>query len=84
MKADGEMFNVGSGVETSVYQLVKNIFQVSGFDKEPVYIDRRDIDNIRRRVVNIEKTRRMLRWIPQTTLNEGLKRTWEWFKKHME
>ena len=28
------------------------------------HIDRRDIDNIRRRVVNIEKARRMLRWTP--------------------
>ena len=43
------------------------------------YIDRRDIDNIRRRVVNIEKARRMLRWTPQVTLETGLSRTAEWF-----
>ncbi len=43
------------------------------------HIDRRDIDNIRRRVVNIEKARRMLRWTPQVTLEAGLKRTAEWF-----
>jgi nucleoside-diphosphate-sugar epimerase len=29
-------------------------------------------------VVNIEKTRRALRWVPEVTLEEGLKRTLEW------
>ena len=43
------------------------------------HIDRRDIDNIRRRVVNIEKARRMLRWSPQTTLERGMRATAEWF-----
>ena len=38
------------------------------------HVDRRDIDNIRRRVVNIEKIRRMLRWTPQWTLERGLSR----------
>ena len=43
------------------------------------HIDRRDVDNIRRRVVNIEKARRMLRWTPQITLERGLASTAEWF-----
>ena len=43
-------------------------------------IDRRDIDNIRRRVVNIEKARRMLRWAPQITLSTGLERTADWMR----
>jgi UDP-glucose 4-epimerase len=46
-----------------------------------VNIDRRDIDNIRRRVVNIEKARRMLRWSPQTTLERGMRATAEWFRE---
>jgi nucleoside-diphosphate-sugar epimerase len=36
------------------------------------------VDNIRRRVVNIEKTRRALRWVPEVTLEEGLRRTVAW------
>ena len=42
-------------------------------------LDRRDIDNIRRRVVNIEKARRMLHWVPQVRMQRGLDRTAEWF-----
>jgi len=29
-------------------------------------------------VVNIEKTRRTLRWVPEVTLETGLRRTVEW------
>ena len=43
------------------------------------HVDRRDVDNIRRRVVNIEKIRRMLRWTPQMTLERGIAKTVDWF-----
>ena len=73
------MFNVGTGVETSVHDLALAIGRVSGRTVTVEHIDRRDIDNIRRRVVNIEKIRRMLRWSPQVTLERGLERTVKWF-----
>jgi nucleoside-diphosphate-sugar epimerase len=49
-----------------------------GSNLEPQHTNRRDIDNIRRRVVNIEKTRRALRWVPNFTLETGLKNTVQW------
>ena len=78
-RAEGEVFNVGTGIETSVNQLGSDIGRALGTPVEIQHIDRRDIDNIRRRVVNIEKARRMLRWTPQVTLEAGLKRTADWF-----
>ena len=77
-RAEGEVFNVGTGIETSVNTLAREIARSLGKDVEVRHIDRRDIDNIRRRVVNIEKARRMLRWTPQVTLENGLKQTAEW------
>ena len=77
-KAEGQVYNVGTGTETSVNDLVRMIGALCGSAAEPVYIDRRDIDNIRRRVVNIEKIRRELRWAPQVTIARGLKRTHAW------
>jgi len=79
-RAEGEMFNVGTGIETSVNDLALKIGQAVGVDVDIVHIDRRDIDNIRRRVVNIEKARRMLRWSPQITLTAGLERTAGWMR----
>ena len=49
-----------------------------GADLEPAHVDRRDIDNIRRRVVSIEKIRRELRWVTSVTLENGLERTYAW------
>jgi UDP-glucose 4-epimerase len=78
-RAEGEVFNVGTGIETSVNELGLAIGRALGVEVELKHIDRRDIDNIRRRVVNIEKARRMLRWGPQVTLERGLAETARWY-----
>lgn len=78
-KADGEIFNVATGIETSVNALASSITELYGIKTEVDHIERRDIDNIRRRVLNIEKIRRKIGWIPNVTLLEGLRRTKEWF-----
>ena len=79
-KAEGEVFNIGTGLETDVNSLARMILDLYHQELEPVHIDRRDIDNIRRRVVNIEKIRRIIRWVPRYTLQHGLSRTLEWFQ----
>ena len=78
-RAEGEVFNVGTGIETSVNRLAASIGTALGTAIDVQHVDRRDIDNIRRRVVNIEKIRRMLRWTPQYTLERGLEQTVEWY-----
>jgi UDP-glucose 4-epimerase len=82
-KADGQVYNVGTGREVSVNQLARAIIGITGAKVDPAYVDRRDIDNIRRRVVNIEKIRRELRWIPTFTVEQGLRRTYEWLVRTM-
>lgn len=78
-KAEGDVFNIGSGIETSISTLAYHILDLYKLKLDPVHIDRRDIDNIRRRVLNVEKIRRVLRWTPTITLKEGLRRTKQWF-----
>ncbi|HUT37397.1 MAG TPA: NAD-dependent epimerase/dehydratase family protein [Planctomycetota bacterium] len=77
-RSEGHVFNLGTGTETTVNQLARLIMELYGSDIPPVYIDRRDIDNIRRRVLNIESARKVLRWVPSVTLREGLRRTIAW------
>ena len=79
-RAEGEVFNVGTGIETSVNHLAAAVAKAVGADLRVNRIDRRDIDNIRRRVVNIEKIRRMLHWAPQVTLDNGLADTAAWLR----
>lgn len=85
-RAVGEVFNIASGVETSVEKLAESLicyYSPDAFDFKSSktileHIDRRDIDNISRRTLNIEKARRKLGWTPKTVLWEGLAKTWEW------
>ncbi|MDH7514997.1 MAG: GDP-mannose 4,6-dehydratase [Bacteroidota bacterium] len=81
-KAEGQVYNVGTGRETSINTLVRMMANVVGVEPTIEYVDRRDIDNIRNRVVNIEKIRRELKWTPMTSLENGLKRTYEWIREH--
>lgn len=79
-RAEGEVFNVGTGIETSVNELALLVAEAARREVAVEHIDRRDIDNIRRRVVNIEKARRMLRWSPQVSLPMGLAMTARWLE----
>lgn len=79
-KAEGQIYNVGTGRETTVNDLARRIQLLTGSTRPPTYVDRRDIDNIRRRVVNIEKIRRELRWVPAVTVETGLSRTYDWLR----
>jgi UDP-glucose 4-epimerase len=80
-RAEGEVFNIGTGIETSINDLVAMVGTATGRPVTATHIDRRDIDNIRRRVVNIEKARRMFRWTPQVRLQDGLARTARWVEQ---
>ena len=80
-KADGETFNIGTGVETSVLDLIAALNRLYEGRLNVQHSERRDIDNVRRRVMNIEKSRSRLRWIPSVTLDEGLRRTQAWIRE---
>ncbi|MFH2036192.1 MAG: NAD-dependent epimerase/dehydratase family protein [Candidatus Zixiibacteriota bacterium] len=79
-KSEGMVFNLGSGSESAIIDIVRILGELMDKNIEPEHIDRRDIDNIRRRVLNIERARTRLRWQPQITLREGLRRTIEWYR----
>ncbi|MDF1545214.1 MAG: NAD-dependent epimerase/dehydratase family protein [bacterium] len=83
-KAEGSVFNVGTGVETTIHDLFRMISELLGKEIKPTFVDRRDIDNIRRRAVSIELIRTRLRWQPQIGIHQGLKRTIEWYKSETD
>ncbi|HQP89264.1 MAG TPA: NAD-dependent epimerase/dehydratase family protein [Thermoanaerobaculia bacterium] len=79
-KAEGEVFNVGTGIETTMMELIALLSRIYGRPLRVRHVERRDIDNVRRRVMNIEKIRSRIRWTPGTTLESGLRRTIEWIR----
>jgi len=79
-RAEGGIFNVGSGFETSIRDLAVAVGNAAGREPTVEFVDRRDIDNVQRRVVNIERARRVLRWLPKHTLESGLALTRKWIE----
>ncbi len=77
--AYGDVYNVGTCVETSVTKLVDLIVQhVPGVNVEN--IPERDIDNIRRRMIDIEKIHQRLGWAPRVGIQKGIQLTIDWYR----
>jgi UDP-glucose 4-epimerase len=79
-KAEGQVYNVGSGFETTIVDLAETILNLTGRKASLEFVDKKDVDNIRRRVLNIEKIRKDVRWTPRHALEQGLKKTIQWTK----
>lgn len=79
-KAIGDVFNIGTSIETSVNKLIAYISEIVP-NTEVVYVPERDIDNIRRRALSISKISQKLGWTPKTTIAQGILHTIEWYKQ---
>jgi UDP-glucose 4-epimerase len=78
-KGIGQVINVGTGVETSIKRLAEIVGEMFGFGQIE-YTDRRDIDLIGRRMLDCNRTARVLGWQPKTDLATGLELTKQWME----
>ena len=78
-KAIGDVFNVGTGTETSVNTLAELIDKKVG-NLSIENVAERDIDNIRRRSIDIEKIHQRLGWSPKINMQKGIDLTIDWYK----
>ncbi len=76
----GEIFQLGTGVETSVNQLVKYIKDIVKEDVIVEYKPERK-GEIRRNWTSIRKANKILEFKPDINLKKGLELTYDWFKK---
>ena len=74
---DGGVFNVGTGVETSVLELAAAIGAASGIDREAALAPAR-LGELQRSVLDVSLAARELGWRPELSLAEGLAETWRW------
>ncbi len=76
----GEAFNFSNETPLSVLELVERILQLMGSGLKPI-IRNEASNEIRQQYLNAEKSRKVLRWKPLFTLDEGLEKTIEWYRK---
>jgi UDP-glucose 4-epimerase len=73
------VFNLGTGVETSVKDLATSLCALAGMDPARVEHAPGVAGEQRRSVLDPAKARRELGWTPRTDLREGLETTYRWF-----
>lgn len=78
-QGDATVFNIGSGVGTSLNELVRAIGEVTGVAAACNYLPGRAID-VPVSVLDCSLARRELGWAPRVSLPEGLSRTVGWLK----
>ena len=72
---DGGVYNVGTGVETSVLELYEAVQQSAGVRREAEHADAR-AGELQRSVLDVSLAARELGWRPELDLADGLAETW--------
>lgn len=81
-KAIGQIYNVGTGKETPIIKLAKDIKEITGCrDCRVEYRRKRPVDIVTRRNIDSSKIQKELKWKVNYSLVEGLEKTFQWLKE---
>jgi nucleoside-diphosphate-sugar epimerase len=79
-EAVGQAFNIGNPRSVvTIYNLAMQIVRLSGSSSKISFVPW-DQTDVALRIPNIEKARRLLGYVPQVDLEEGLQRTIQWYR----
>jgi UDP-glucose 4-epimerase len=76
-----EVFNVASGVETSLNELAAALLRVMGSSLRPEYGPERKVNPVSRRLADTSKAERMLGFRARVSLDEGLRQLVGWWRE---
>jgi nucleoside-diphosphate-sugar epimerase len=82
--APGGVYNIASGVETTVRRLAELILETSGSNSELQIAPRRPWDHSVLRFGSPEKAQRELSFSAAVSIEDGLRRTIEWTRENLE
>jgi UDP-glucose 4-epimerase len=81
---EDDVFNVASGVETSLNDLAEALLRVMGSNLKPEYGPERKVNPVSRRLADTGKAEEMLGFKAAVDLDEGLTRLVAWWKENRE
>jgi UDP-glucose 4-epimerase len=76
----GEVFNIASGVETSLNQLAEALVRAMGSDLAPEYGPERKLNAVLRRLGDTRLAKERLGFKAEIGLDEGLRRLVAWWR----
>jgi UDP-glucose 4-epimerase len=77
-----EVFNVASGVETSLTELAETLLRVMGSDLDIEYGPERKVNPVSRRLADTAQARDGIGFEARVGLEEGLTRLVDWWAEH--
>lgn len=80
-QASGEMLNIGTGVGTSVNDIVRELQAIIGTSEGAIHEAARP-GEIQRIYLDATRAKQVLGWVPRVSFAEGLRRTVEWSRHH--
>jgi UDP-glucose 4-epimerase len=78
-KGKNQIINIGTSKAISVNKLVEVIANATGYSKKAVYKPKRE-GELFKSLLNIDKAKKVLDWVPKTCIEKGIKETIECFK----
>jgi UDP-glucose 4-epimerase len=79
-----EVFNLGSGCETSLSELAQMLVHVMDSDLAPEYGPPRKVNPVPRRLADISRAAERLGWKPEVDLETGLRRLVSWWRANRQ
>ncbi len=85
-KAEGEVVNIGSGIEWSIEETFKKLCKISGkeveivFDKERARPKKSEVNRL---LACNKKISQLTNWSPQYSFEQGLKDTYNWIEENI-
>ena len=85
-EAVGDVFNIGTDRETTIKELAETMIRIMGATSAIKYVPQEKIygtsyEDIPRRVPDNTKMKTILKVKPETSMEDGLRKTIEWFQK---
>jgi UDP-glucose 4-epimerase len=75
-----EVFNIGSGTETSLTELAEQLLAAMGSSLQPEHAPARKVNPVPRRLADICAARRRLGYQPSVSLGDGLRQLVSWWQ----
>lgn len=78
------IFNFGTGEHYTVENVIKKIIRIAGKKTTIKKIQEKRTNEILKQYVSSKKSKKLLNWSAEVSLNDGLKKTITWYKKDLD
>jgi len=74
-----ETVHIGATDEIIMIDLLKKMFEIANWEPKNLDIKSSPEGSVKRRLADITKIKNLVGWKPETSLDDGLKKTFEWY-----